>query len=135
MASYLTNLGKDAVLKGHSSDGAFARLAAALRLYTTDSTPAVDGSGFVEVPTGLGYPAGGIAIDTTQWTLESFSGKRRIRLNSLSFIATGGSLDNIAGAYITDAQGNVLAWFEHGVPITILNNDTFTVDAVTVTVL
>lgn len=126
MASYFTTAGIDACLKGGASDGGFARLAARLRLYDSTSTPNINGTGFAEVANGNGYVTGGVAITQAEWTAET-SGNRRIRLADKMWTAAGGSIANVSGAYITDAVGNVLAWFEEASAVTVLNGDTFTV--------
>lgn len=129
MANSLTNLGQDYALKGDGADGSLARLATALRLYDNTSTPAVDGTGFVEVANGNGYTTGGIAIGVGDWTLSTDAGNRKSTLADQVWTASGGSISNIAGAYLTDAGGNVLAWWERVSAITIASGDTFTASA------
>ncbi len=128
MANSLTYAGQDAAFYGGTGDGGFARTATKLKLYTSASTPAKDGTGFTEVANGNGYLTNGIAITRSDWTAETDSLNRRIRLANKVWTASGGSIANIAGAYVTDAADNVLAWFERSSPITIASGDTFTAD-------
>ena len=129
MANSLTLKGQEYMLHGTSSDGGFSRLATKLKLYTSASTPAKDGTGFTEVANGNGYTTGGIAIVRANWTLELDSGNNRIRLANQVWTASGGSIANIAGVFATDASDNVLAWWERSSPITIASGDTFTADS------
>lgn len=128
MANSLTYAGQDAAFYGGVSDGSFARTATKLKLYASSSTPAKDGTGFTEVSNGNGYVTGGIAITRANWTAETDSLNRRIRLADQTWTASGGSIANIGGAYVTDAADAVLAWWERSTPITIASGDTFTAD-------
>lgn len=126
MANSLTYAGQDAMIHGGASDGGFTRTATKLKLYSSTSTPAKDGTGFVEVGAGNGYATGGLAISRADWTNETDSGNRRVRLANKVWTAAGGSIPNIAGVYVTDADDNVLGWWERASPITIASGDTFT---------
>jgi hypothetical protein len=48
--------------------------------------------------------------------------------------ATGGSIANIAGSYITNAAGDVLAWWERTTPLTLLDGEAVTDDDLTIQV-
>jgi hypothetical protein len=126
MANSLTSLGQDYALKGDGADGALARLATALRLYDSTSVPVWAGTGFVEVANANGYTTGGISIGVADWTLATDSGNRKMTLGNQVWTAAGGSIADILGAYLTDAGGNVLAWWERPSAITIASGDTFT---------
>lgn len=104
----LTNMGE----KAGVYTGGIANVAAKLRLYTSDSVPAKDGTGFVEAPDGNGYAAGGIAISLSDWTFSVVSGKGRVTLADKTWTASGGSISNVAGCYAVDASDNALAWWE-----------------------
>lgn len=112
----LTNTGERYALYGNgSSNGAIARLATKLKLYSSVSVPikdGIEGTDFIEISGGNGYTTGGLTISVADWTFSVVSGKGRIVLGDKSWTATGGSIANIAGAYITDASDNVLAWWE-----------------------
>jgi hypothetical protein len=130
MSNSLTYAGQDAMIHGGASDGGFSRTAAKLKLFASTSTPNKDGTGFTEVGSGNGYVTGGIAISRADWVNETDSGNRRIRLTNKVWTATGGSIPNIAGIFVTDAANVVLGWWERASPITIASGDTFTADAI-----
>lgn len=120
----LTLTGQNACLIG----GGLANVAVTLRLYASASSPSKNGTGFIEIPAGNGYSTGGKTIAAGNWTAETVSNNRRIRLADQSWIAAGGSIVNIAGAFLCDAGGNALAWFELPQVTTILNGDTLILD-------
>lgn len=107
--------------------GGIAQIAARLRLYTSASVPAKAGGGgaFVEA-SGGGYAAKTIA--ETDWTLELVSGNYQIRLTDQTWTASGGSIANISGAYMTDVDGNVMAWWERSSALTLADGDSITAD-------
>lgn len=131
MANSLTNLGEEYGLIGDGSgDGSVARKGATLRLYDNTSTPAKDGTGFVEVATGNGYAAK--AISVSDWAFSVLGGNGRIQLADQTWTASGGNIANIAGAYLADSGGNVLAWWERPSAVTIAPGDTITADDLTI---
>ena len=131
MASSLTYKGEEYMLNGDgSSDGGMARLAVKVKLYANGSAPAKDGSGMVEVVNGNGYVTGGNALIATNFTYAS--APSRITLDDQTWTASGGSIANIAGAYITDASDNVLAWFERSSLLTLDDGDSITLDDLTI---
>lgn len=104
-----------------------------LRLYTSDSSPGEGGDGFVEVPEGNGYSTGGyeLASDGSDWDLSEVSGVWRATLVSDHYwTASGGAIENIAGMYITDDAGSVLAWWGRSEPVTLQQEDTLRVSGV-----
>ena len=113
-ASALTNLGQTYALYGTSTpNGGISNLVTHVKLYTGASTPNVNGTGFTEVANGNGYTTGGIAISRSSWTNSLVSGNQTLLLADQTWTATG-SIANIAGAYLTDGSGNVVAWFDVG---------------------
>jgi hypothetical protein len=131
MANSLTNKGEEFALFGDGvSDGGIARKASDVRLFQSSSTPAKDGTGFVEVAAGNGYIAGGQAIVVGNWTFSVPGNDGQIVLVDQVWTASGGSISNIAGAYITDGT-NPLAWWERST-ITLADGDTLTLDDLTI---
>lgn len=132
MANSFTNKGQEYMLKGTSTpNGGIANLGTKIKLYDNTSTPAKDGTGFVEVGNGNGYTTGGIALTTADFTLSLDTGNNKVVIANKVFTASGGSIPNIAGAYLTDAANNPLAWWERTSSITIAAGDTLTLDTLT----
>ena len=112
--------------------GGFAQVAAFLRLYTTATTPSKNlATSFVEA-SGGGYAA--LPIVEANWTLELISSNMQIRLADQTFTASAGVIADVAGVYITDASGNVMAWLERSAPFTLLLGETVIVDDFTLRV-
>jgi hypothetical protein len=133
MANSLTNDGEEFALFGDGvGDGSIARLATAVRLFDSTSTPAKNGTGFVEVANGNGYVTGGQAITVADWTFSVVSMNGQIVLDDFVWTAVGGNISNIKGAYITDASGNELAWWERTTAVTLTPGDSLTVDDLTI---
>lgn len=115
--------------------GGFAKIAARLRLYLATSNPAKSGGAFTEVTyTNLLQIDGSspavytsIPISETDWTTGYASGNFEIKLTDMGWLATG-VVSNIGGAYITDANGNVMAWFERATPVTLSSGDKIIAD-------
>ena len=125
MANSLTYKGEEHMLLGDGSDGSIARLATAIKLMKGTSVPARGGTGFVEVDNGNGYTTGGQAVVIGDWTYDQ--NLSQIVLKDFTWTASGGSIENIAGAYITDSGGNVLAWWERSL-LTLGAGDTVRLD-------
>lgn len=119
-----THDGQDAALYG----AGLRNVVTHLRLYDTTSTPAEDGTGFVEC-SGGGYAAK--AISAPNWTAVTVSTHRGIRLADQVFTASGGAIANIAGLYITDTGGNVLGWVARTAPLTLADGESLTIDDAT----
>lgn len=134
MASSLTYQGEEYALIGDgSSDGSIARLATAVRLYDSTSSPAKDGTEgveFIEVANGNGYTTGGKSITVTDWTYTDTPSK--IVLSDQTWTASGGSIANIAGAYVVDGSNNVLLWFERSSAVTLADGESITLDDLTI---
>ncbi len=127
MASSLTNLGQEYMLMGTATpNGGIANLGVALRLYDNTSTPDKPAAGFVEVANGGGYTTGGIAVVRADWTMSLVTGNEQIVLSDKVWTASGGGIANIAGAYLTETGGAVLAWWERSTAITLAAGDTLT---------
>lgn len=122
MANSLTYLGEENMLKEAGSSGGIAAVATHLRLYDNTSTPAKAGTLFTEV-TGGAYAAK--TIVTGDWTYDQASSK--ITLDDQIWTAVATPIANIAGAYITDTSGDVLAWWERSV-LTLAAGETLTAD-------
>jgi len=138
MANNTTNLGQRIALgvEAGAGDG-IVGIATSLRLYTSSSTPSKDGTGFVEVPDGNGYSTGGIAISESDWVSSLDGGNEQVVLKpggvDPQFQASGGTIANVAGAYIADGSGNVLAWFPRpGGAVSIGAGETITVRDTTI---
>ena len=140
MANSLTNYGQEVALfddrnravGSTSNNGGIAQLGTSLRLYDSTSTPAVDGSGFVEVTSGNGYSTGGITITTVDYNLAISSGSAQVVITDQTWTAAGGDISNINGAYLTDNSGNVLAWWERSSATTLTDGDTLIADDLTI---
>ena len=134
MASSLTYQGEEYALIGDgASDGSIARLATAVRLYDSTSSPSktgTEGVEFVEVANGNGYTTGGHAIVVGNWSY--LSAPSRLVLADQVWTASGGSIANIAGAYVVDTSDNVLLWFERSSPVTLADGESITLDDLTV---
>lgn len=102
----LTNAGEQESLTG---DG-FVAAVATLHLYTSVSIPTKAGTGFTEPPIAHGYSA--IALDAGDWAYSVVRGKGRVTLTPLTFAATGGTIPNVAGAYLAKGDGTILGWWE-----------------------
>lgn len=139
MANSLTNKGQQYMLAG--ADG-ICRVGTKLKLYDNTSTPVKAGTGFTEVANGFGYTTGGIAITpftaavpattpTTSgsWTLSLDVSDIKLLLANQTWLATGGSISNVLGAYLTDASDEILCWWERGAAITIASGDSLTLDS------
>lgn len=133
MANSLTNLGEELALFGDGvGDGSIARLATAIRLFDSTSTPAKDGTGFVEVANGNGYTTGGQAITVADWTFSVLANNGQIVLDDFVWTAAGGNIANIKGAYLTDSGGSALAWWERTTAVTLTPGDSLTADNLTI---
>ena len=136
MANALTNKGQELALMGTATpNGGIANLATAVKLFAAGSTPNKNGTGFNEVASGNGYPVGGFLITRANWVLLLLSGDQAIRLNDILVTAVGGPIANILGAYIVDAGGNVLGWWERATSVTLAPGDDLLLDDLTVKAL
>ena len=140
MANSLTNYGQQVALFSDKSRtvgsvtnaGGVANLGTALKLYTSASTPVVAGTGFTEVANGNGYVTGGKALTTSSFTLSIVTDAAQVQISDQTWTASGGSIANIGGVYLTDASGNVLAWWERSTALTLADGDSMVADDLTV---
>ena len=140
MANSLTNYGQEVALfsdKNKASGsvtnaGGVANMGTKLKLYASTSTPSVLGTGFTEVSNGNGYTTGGIALTTSSFTLSVVSGSAQVQISDQTWSASGGSIANIGGVYLTDANDNVLAWWERTTALTLASGDSMVADDLTV---
>jgi len=134
MASSLTFKGEEMMLLGTGSDGAFARVGTAVRLFVSStSSPSksgTEGVEFIEVANGNGYTTGGNSIVLGDWSYVD--APSRLTLADQVWTASGGSISDIGGAYIVDASDVVLAWFERSSPLTLDDGDSLTLDDLTI---
>ncbi len=122
MANSITNAGQTEALTGSS----IVAVATKLKLYTNATTPLKDGTGFTEVANGNGYTTGGVAILPGDWTSTLDTGNVKVTLADQVWTASGGSIANVMGAFITDAADNPLAWWERTSVTTVASGDTVT---------
>ena len=131
MAASLTNYGQEVALFDDQNRpsgtpntlGGLAQQGKKLKLFKNTSTPARDGTGFVEVANGNGYTTGGQALTPASFTLSIDSGNAQIMIDDKTWTASGGSIADIDGVYLTDSDDNVLAWWERASSITLADGD------------
>jgi hypothetical protein len=81
-----------------------------------------------EIAAGNGYSAGG-----TQATLVSSSqssGTYTLKLNNVTFTASGGSIATFRYAVLynsTPANGNLIGWYDYGTTLSVTSGNSFTV--------
>lgn len=127
MANSLTNKGQEYMLYGTATpNGSLANLGTKLKLYNSSSTPNINGTGFTEVSNGNGYTTGGQALVRADYTLGTSGSNKQITIADKTWTASGGSIANIGGAYLTDASDNVLAWWERASALTLASGDSLT---------
>ena len=120
MANSLAHKGQEEALDR------IASIAAELKLFTDQSNPSKDGTGFQEA-SGGGYSSK--SITSSNWTAALVSGNRRITLDDFTWTASGSSIDNVKGAYIVDGNSNVLAWWERSTPVNLEPGESITADS------
>ena len=116
MTASWTYYGFEMALIGNGTQGGAGRVAAFARLYLSTSVPNVDHTvGTWVEASGSGYAAR--AITHTDWTYTA--NPSRLVLTDLVW-PLAGALSGVAGAYITDSLGNVMAWWDK-IPALSLN--------------
>jgi hypothetical protein len=111
--------------------GGIIKMMTRLRLYTSASVFTKNQSGqSVVQASGGGYAAK--TISSANWTVSVSSGNTQVVLADQVWTAAGGSIANIAGAYATDTDSNVIAWWERTTPITLNDMDSITADDLTI---
>jgi hypothetical protein len=81
-----------------------------------------------EITAGNGYVAGGGAAAFVSG--NDTAGSYRLILSPVVFTAAGGNIGPFEYAVLynsTAAAGNLIAWWDYGVPITLTNGNSFTV--------
>lgn len=103
-----------------------------LKVALSNTAPSASNTVFAnitEISAGNGYTAGG-----TQATLSSSSqtaGVYKLVLNDVVFTASGGSIGPFRYVVLyndTAANDELIGWFDYSISITLLANETFTVD-------
>ena len=94
----------------------------------------VEVTDFVEVANGNGYTTGGNAITQANWQYSdnAGAGPSETVLDDQTFTASGGPINNIKGAYLTDSGDLVMAWWERASAVTLSDGDSITLDDLTV---
>lgn len=115
--------------------GGIAHIATKLKLYNTASTATktMSSNVFTE-PSGGGYT--NKTISKANWTPSvGGGGDTEMVLANQTFTATGGSIDNVQGAFLTDPAGNEMAWWERSSPVTLALGDSITADTLTIRIV
>lgn len=111
--------------------GGFIEVAARLHLYASGSTLAKDKlTQNITDASGGGYAYK--TISSANWTVQIGSGNQEVVLADQVWTASGGSISNIAGAYMTDGDNNVMAWWERTTAVTLNDTDSITADDLTI---
>lgn len=128
----LTNKGEQWSLLGNGTAGSIARLATAIRLYTSASVPTkagVEGVDFIQLANGGGYTSGGKTVAVGDWTGGLVGSNYGITLADQTWTGTGSGMPSIAGAYLVDAANNVLAWWSRST-VSVPSGQTFTLTGI-----
>lgn len=145
MTASLTNYGQRVALHKDNRNaplvgtptglGGIIKVATRIKLYTSASVPgkadsqATPGGGaFIEVANGNGYTTAGLALIEADWTYSVVGGNAQYQLTDKQWNAIGGQVLNVAGAFITDADGNVMAWWERGSTVTLNDGESIKAD-------
>ncbi len=116
MTASWTYYGFRMALIGNGTNGGAARIATRARLYLSTSTPNIDETvGVWHEVSGSGYAPR--AITHTDWAYTS--NPSRIVLADIIW-PFAGNVNGIAGAFITDALGKVMAWWDK-IPVINMN--------------
>ncbi len=135
MSNSFTNKGQEYMLYGTATpNGAIANLGTKLKLYDNTSTPNKNGTGFVEVAGANGYTTGGFALLRADYTMSLDTGNEKIVIGNKVVTASGGTVPNILGAYLTNAADAALAWWERVSAVTLNDGDTLTLDTLTLSI-
>jgi hypothetical protein len=103
----------------------------ALKIMLTNTAPVATNtvkSSISELAAGNGYTAGGATASLVSGT--DISGTYKLILSPVSWTASGGSIGPFEFAVLynsTAASGNLIGWWDYGLPITLTNGNTFTV--------
>jgi hypothetical protein len=81
-----------------------------------------------EIAAGNGYSAGG--SQATQVSSSQSSGTYTLKLNNVTFTASGGSIATFRYAVLynsTPGAGNLIGWYDYGTTLSITNGNSFQV--------
>ncbi len=135
MSNSFTNKGQELMLYGTATpNGSIANLGTKLKLYDDTSTPNKNGTGFNEVTAGFGYSTGGYPLLRADYTMSLDTGNEKIVIDNQVLTASGGTIADIAGAYLTNAADDALAWWERVSSVTLNDGDTLTLDTLTLSI-
>lgn len=117
------------------NQGGIAHIVTKIKLYDSTSTPGKNlGTATFNTPGGGGYANKTIA--KANWTPAlGGGGDTEMVLANQTFTATGGSINNVAGAFITDPDDNEVAWWERSSSVTLANGDNITADTLTIRIV
>ena len=103
----------------------------ALKIMLSNTLPVATNTikaNITEIAAGNGYTAGGNAAAFVSGNQSS--GTYKLILSPVVFTASGGSFGPFEFAVLynsTAASGNLIGWWDYGIPITITNGNSFTV--------
>lgn len=148
MASSIHRNAMDQMLKDFGGVAGLAQDGMKLKLYAfSTSSPSKDGTEgveFIEIAAGSGYTTGGQTINKADCVQEDAPtppspANRQIRIEESGtdpeWTASGGSIADIGGVYLTDSGDNVLAWWERSSALTLADGDTLVADDLTIRLL
>ena len=115
--------------------GGIAHIVTKLKLYDNTSAPGKNlGTATFVTPSGGGYSDK--AIVKANWTPAlGGGGDTEMVLANQTFTATGNPINNVSGAFITDADNNEVAWWERSSVVTLATNDSITADTLTIRIV
>lgn len=115
--------------------GGIAHIVTKIKLYDNTSTATKTMSSNVfNTPGGGGYADKTIA--KANWTPSvGGGGDVEMVLANQTFTATGGSINNVQGAFITDPANNEVAWWERSSAVTLALGDSITADTLTIRIV
>jgi len=103
-----------------------------LKVMLTNSAPVASNTvkaDLTDISAGNGYTAGGTAVTVT--SSAQSSGTYKLVGNDVVFTASGGNIGPFRYAALyndTATNDELIAWWDYGSSITLLNGETFTVD-------
>lgn len=115
--------------------GGIAHIVTKLKLYNSASTATKTMSSNVfNTPSGGGYTDK--TISKANWTpAVGGGGDTEMVLANQTFTASGGSIDNVSGCFITDPANNEVAWWERSSAVTLALGDSITADTLTIRIV
>jgi hypothetical protein len=116
---------------GDLANGVHNLTTATLKVMLTDTAPVATNtikSNITEIAAGNGYVAGGIAAALV--SDNDVSGLFTLIIAQPSVTASGGNIAQFRYAVLynsSNANGNLIAWFDFGAEVNLTNGNTFTV--------